>query len=520
MSSFPNQIDQNVQNQAQQIIGLKKFNSSNNGQVDQIVQQRRNSQQQIPKMFTIRSPKIKNFKVPVQGGNVNKFTFKSLNQEKDEQKQGVKYQSSNNVFSQNKANKKQISETHTQVNSESSNQSEKEYQDNQNQKNADDLQFQKQKENYQIKKDQDNQQKLSENSQNEIEKKPKNNEEIRISISQSTSKRQSLVLQTSPLTKNIQLYIEADNYIDNIDQNSQQEQKTEQINQSDNVDWEEFKENWNIVYGQSIKWKQGNQIGAGGFGEVYKALNVEKLSLMAVKRVFLPDAEEDLETIKNEISVMEICQHPNIVQCYGSDIIKQQKQMFIYMEYMNKGSLQDIIQNRNQEPLPESTIKEYCQQILQGLVYIHSKNIIHKDIKSGNILISENGTIKLGDFGSSKIIEGSLKTILQTNGFAIKGSIPWMAPEIVKNSGYEISADIWSFGCTVIEMLTCKYPWAECGFEDPIGCYLKIGSSEHLPYIPDNISQKLKDFIYCCVQKDKSKRSTAEDLLKHPFLQD
>ena len=167
----------------------------------------------------------------------------------------------------------------------------------------------------------------------------------------------------------------------------------------------------------------------------------------------------------------------------------------------------------------EAVIKHYARQLLSGLEYLHENKIIHKDIKGANILVDDNGIVKLSDFGCSKIIEKTLTLYFKENkNNGIQGSIPWMAPEVVKQTKHGRKSDIWSFGCTILEMITGKPPWCGYKFDNPVAAIMKIGLSEEIPEIPEGISAKLKDFLLGCLHRDPEQRMAIKDLLLHPFL--
>ena len=186
----------------------------------------------------------------------------------------------------------------------------------------------------------------------------------------------------------------------------------------------------------------------------------------------------------------------------------------IYLEYMSGGNITKTISTFG--ALPEKTIKFYTKQILLGLQYLHSKHIIHKDIKSANVLVDSKGVIKISDFGCAKQIEKTLSSFKIAN--TIKGSILWMAPEVIKESIYTYKSDIWSARCTVLEMATGKQPWSEKNFENPFAALLSIGSSDDTPHVPDELPEKMKSFLKCCFQCDMKQRYSADDLLSHQFL--
>jgi serine/threonine protein kinase len=201
--------------------------------------------------------------------------------------------------------------------------------------------------------------------------------------------------------------------------------------------------------------------------------------------------------------------HENIIKLLGSEI--NNEELFLYMEYVSGGSLRsllDIFGGFN-----EKLIQKYLSQILQGLKYLHNLGIIHRDLKCANILLDPSGKVKISDFGCSKqIISQSKNELLQS----LKGTLPWMAPEVVCQNKYDMKADIWSLGCLVLEMLTAKIPWGK--MENYMQAILKIGRTNNTPDIPDNISINLKDFIQQCLCRDPLQRKTVDELLMHPFI--
>jgi serine/threonine protein kinase len=182
------------------------------------------------------------------------------------------------------------------------------------------------------------------------------------------------------------------------------------------------------------------------------------------------------------------------------------------LEYLPGGSIRSILDLYG--PLKENLIKIYLKQILIGLKYLHDKGIVHRDIKSANILVDCCGIIKLSDFGSAGQILNQSQNDLLTS---LKGTLPWMAPEVVRQNNYGKKADIWSLGCLLIEMSTGKIPWGN--IDNYIQAIMKIGKSTLLPDIPHFLSDSLKDFIKQCLVRNPIERAELEVLLNHPFLQ-
>ncbi|GFP82238.1 mitogen-activated protein kinase kinase kinase yoda [Phtheirospermum japonicum] len=262
--------------------------------------------------------------------------------------------------------------------------------------------------------------------------------------------------------------------------------------------------------GPGSRWKKGKLLGRGTFGHVYVGFNSETGEMCAMKEVtlFADDAKskESQKQLGQEIALLSRLKHPNIVQYYGSETVADK--LYIYLEYVSGGSIHKILQDYGK--LGESAIRSYTQQILSGLAYLHAKNTVHRDIKGANILVDPNGRVKLADFGMAKHITG------QSCPLSFKGSPYWMAPEVIRNSnGSSLPVDIWSLGCTVLEMATAKPPWSQY---EGIAAMFKIGNSKELPAIPDYLSDEGKEFVMLCLQRNPQNRPTAAQLLEHSFV--
>ncbi|PHT78418.1 Mitogen-activated protein kinase kinase kinase YODA [Capsicum annuum] len=260
------------------------------------------------------------------------------------------------------------------------------------------------------------------------------------------------------------------------------------------------------------RWKKGKLLGRGTFGHVYVGFNSDSGEMCAMKEVtlFSDDAKskESAKQLAQEIALLSRLRHPNIVQYYGSEMVPDK--LYIYLEYVSGGSIYKLLQEYG--PFGETAIRSYTQQILSGLAYLHAKNTVHRDIKGANILVDPNGRIKLADFGMAKHITG------QSCPLSLKGSPYWMAPEVIKNSsGCNLAVDVWSLGCTVLEMATSKPPWSQY---EGVAAMFKIGNSKELPAIPEQLSDEGKDFVRKCLQREPRNRPTAAELLEHPFVKD
>ncbi|XP_059640289.1 mitogen-activated protein kinase kinase kinase 3 [Cornus florida] len=260
------------------------------------------------------------------------------------------------------------------------------------------------------------------------------------------------------------------------------------------------------------KWKKGKLLGRGTFGHVYLGFNSESGQMCAIKEVRLVSddqtSKESLKQLNQEITLVSQLSHPNIVQYYGSEL--GEETLSVYLEFVSGGSIHKLIQEYG--PFREPVIQNYTRQILSGLAYLHGRNTVHRDIKGANILVDPNGEIKLADFGMAKHITA------YSSMLSFKGSPYWMAPEVVMNTnGYSLAVDIWSLGCTILEMATSKPPWSQ--FEG-VAAIFKIGNSKEIPEIPDHLSNEAKSFLKLCLQRDPAARPTASKLLDHPFVRD
>ncbi|KAF8019727.1 hypothetical protein BT93_G0430 [Corymbia citriodora subsp. variegata] len=263
-------------------------------------------------------------------------------------------------------------------------------------------------------------------------------------------------------------------------------------------------------YGSSrpriTSWQKGEMLGSGSFGTVYEGIGKDGFRF-AIKEVSLLDPGNQgkrLLQLQQEISLLSQFDHENIVRYLGSD--KDDKKLYIFLELMTKGSLATLYHNYE---LRDSEVSEFTRQILNGLEYLHDQKVVHRDIKCANILVDVSGSVKLADFGLAKATKiNAAKTST--------GSAFWMAPEVVnpKEGSYGSAADIWSLGCTVLEMLTRQPPYSPL---EGIQALFRIGKGE-TPPIPNSLSTDARDFILKCLQVNPNDRPSAVQLLDHPFV--
>ncbi|XP_006004351.1 mitogen-activated protein kinase kinase kinase 2 [Latimeria chalumnae] len=260
-------------------------------------------------------------------------------------------------------------------------------------------------------------------------------------------------------------------------------------------------------------WRLGKLLGQGAFGRVYLCYDADTARELAVKQVqFDPDSPEtskEVSALECEIQLLKNLLHERIVQYYGCLRDPSERTLSIFMEYMPGGSIKD--QLKAYGALTENVTRRYTRQILEGVSYLHSNMIVHRDIKGANILRDSAGNVKLGDFGASR----RLQTIcLSGTGMkSVTGTPYWMSPEVISGEGYGRKADIWSVACTVVEMLTEKPPWAE--FE-AMAAIFKIATQPTNPQLPLHVSDHCRDFLKRIFVEAKL-RPSAEELLRHTF---
>ncbi|KAK4273465.1 hypothetical protein QN277_021859 [Acacia crassicarpa] len=265
-----------------------------------------------------------------------------------------------------------------------------------------------------------------------------------------------------------------------------------------------------------IRWRKGELIGCGAFGRVYMGMNLDSGELLAVKQVLIAassaskeKAQAHIKELEEEVKLLKDLSHPNIVRYLGT--VREEDTLNILLEFVPGGSISSLLGKFG--AFPEAVIRTFTQQLLLGLEYLHKNGIMHRDIKGANILVDNKGCIKLADFGASKqVVE--LATI--SGAKSMKGTPYWMAPEVILQTGHSFSADIWSVGCTVIEMATGKPPWSQQYQE--VAALFHIGTTKSHPPIPDHLSIGAKDFLSKCLQKEPGLRPSASELLQHPFV--
>ncbi|WAQ94042.1 M3K1-like protein [Mya arenaria] len=255
--------------------------------------------------------------------------------------------------------------------------------------------------------------------------------------------------------------------------------------------------------------KVGDKLGEGGQGTVVLGQLPETGELAAIKQVWL--SKGDAALLKEYEIAMDLKRHPNIIHVYKAE--RRGDNFYTYMEYMKDGAV-------NQWEWTAEQVVYILQEVLKGLIHMHSLGILHRDIKGENVLVSFDGdknNIKIADLGSAVYAPWNGTCYADVVDYGFQGTVPFIPKEVASKHQFSTASDIWAVGCLGIELLTGELPWSDCKLRNTGALLFKIGMTDTPPPLPPDIDipEHLKDFLLQCLQIDPRDRPSASELVQH-----
>ncbi|XP_014662273.1 PREDICTED: mitogen-activated protein kinase kinase kinase 1-like [Priapulus caudatus] len=274
-------------------------------------------------------------------------------------------------------------------------------------------------------------------------------------------------------------------------------------------------------YLEGVHWIKGKLLGAGAYSSCYHVQDTKTGTLMAVKQLsFCRNAQDDqvkaIREIEWEIATMTQLEHAHVVRVYGAS--RRAKHFNLFAEWMAGGSVACLLAEYG--AFSDAVVTDYVRQVLLGLVYLHDKKILHRDLKGANLLVDSTGQrLKIADFGIAARLAASATAPGEFEKQPV-GTWAFMAPEVLRGEDYGRSCDIWAVGCCVIEMSSAQPPWGATDISNHFQLWWKIGNSKTPPPLPDRLCAELKNFAMQCMKMCPKERPAARELVQWPIFVD